>query len=95
MLILYIFLSVFAVMNVVTFGLYVADKRNARKGKWRISEKALLLCSFFCGGIGGLIAMLVFRHKTRREHWYFYLVNILGILIQITIIILLFVYVVF
>ena len=88
MLILYIFLSVFAVMNVVTFGLYVADKRKAKKGKWRIPEKMLLLCSFFCGGLGGLIAMLVFRHKTSREHWYFYLVNALGILLQLTVIVL-------
>lgn len=83
MILLYILLGVFAVMNVVTLCLYAADKKKAKKGNRRIPEKVLLLCSFFGGGIGGYIAMLVFRHKTRREHWYFTFVNLLGIALQI------------
>jgi hypothetical protein len=36
--------------------------------KWRISERMLLCFSFF-GGIGGLLGMLFFHHKTRK--WRF------------------------
>ena len=48
-----IFLIVFAVISVVNFFMYGIDKRKAKKGKWRISEKALLLTSFFGGAVGG------------------------------------------
>ena len=53
---------------------------EARRGKWRIPEKALLLLSFFGGAIGGILGMLLFRHKTK--HWYFWFVNIVGLLWQ-------------
>ena len=33
--------------------------------------------SFFGGAVGGVLGMLVFRHKTR--HWYFWAVNLFGI----------------
>ena len=59
---------------------YGADKWKARRGKWRIPEKALLLLSFFGGAIGGILGMLLFRHKTK--HWYFWFVNIVGLLWQ-------------
>ena len=49
-------------------------------GKWRIPEKALLLLSFLGGAIGGILGMLLFRHKTK--HWYFWFVNIVGLLWQ-------------
>ena len=69
------------IINFVAFYLYWDDKRRAKKGKWRISEKALLLTSFFGGAVGGFTAMQLFRHKTK--HWYFNVVNILGLLWQI------------
>ena len=37
----------------------------------------LLGFSFFGGAVGGVLGMLVFRHKTR--HWYFWAVNLFGI----------------
>ena len=70
------------VMTVVTYGLYAADKKRAIKGKWRISEKALLCASFFGSGIGGYTAMKICRHKTK--HWYFHAVNVLGIVWQLS-----------
>lgn len=68
-----------AVMGLITFITYGIDKKKAKNGGMRVPEKTLLFMSLFGGGIGGLLGMLTFRHKTRAEHWYFYAVNILGI----------------
>ena len=62
-------LAVIAVMNVVSFALMGIDKRRARRGAWRISEKALFLITACFGGLGGVLGMKVFHHKT--QHWYF------------------------
>ena len=70
-------------LSFITFILYFADKKKAEKKKWRIPEKVLLLCSFLGGAFGGYPAMLIFRHKTKGEHWYFTFINILGILIHV------------
>ena len=65
------------------------DKKKAKNGKWRTKEKTLLLLSFFGGAFGGYPAMLIFHHKTKGEHWYFTFVNILGLIIHITLLVLL------
>ncbi|MBO4286071.1 MAG: DUF1294 domain-containing protein [Bacilli bacterium] len=70
-------------LSLITFILYFADKKKAEKKKWRIPEKVLLLSSFLGGAFGGYPAMLLFRHKTKGEHWYFTFINILGLLIHI------------
>ena len=49
-----------ALISLITFCLYARDKYAAKNGKWRIPEKTLLLCSFFCGAIGGTLAMALF-----------------------------------
>ena len=72
---------IFAALSLLAFILYGADKRRARRKEWRISEKTLLLISFFGGALGGLAAMQLFRHKTK--HWYFYAVNLLGLAWQV------------
>lgn len=56
----------FMVMSLVTFVLFGADKKKAEKKKYRISEKTLLGFSLAGGAFGGLVAMTVFRHKTRK-----------------------------
>ena len=58
-----------AVINLLTFIVYGADKRRARKGKWRVPEKTLFLLLLLGGSIGALLGMRVFHHKTK--HWYF------------------------
>ncbi len=68
-------------MSLLAFVLYGLDKRKAKKGAYRIKESVLLSFSFFGGAIGGSLAMLLFRHKTK--HWYFGFVNFLGVLWQI------------
>ncbi len=58
-----------AAINLATFIVYGADKRRARKGKWRVPEKMLFLLPLLGGSAGALLGMRVFHHKTR--HWYF------------------------
>ena len=62
-------LTIIAIMNIATFALMGHDKRCARQGKWRVPEKALFLVTACFGGLGGVLGMKVFHHKTR--HWYF------------------------
>jgi uncharacterized membrane protein YsdA (DUF1294 family) len=62
-------LAVIAVMNVVAFTLMGIDKRRARRGAWRLSERALFMTTACFGGLGGVLGMKVFHHKT--QHWYF------------------------
>lgn len=61
-----IFLVFYAIMTVVTFALYGADKSKAKKGKWRIPEKTLLLFAACFGGLGAFLGMKLFRHKTKH-----------------------------
>ena len=68
------------VINVATFAVYGADKSRAKKGRWRIPEKTLLLLPLLGGSVGGLLGMAVFHHKTR--HWYFRLGLPLMLLLQ-------------
>lgn len=72
-----------AVMSVIAWILYAADKRKAKKGKWRIPEATLLGMGFCGGAIGALLAMNTLRHKTK--HWYFWAVNVVGLLLHILI----------
>ena len=74
-------------MSIITFCMYAADKRKAKKGKWRVPEKVLLLMSFIGGAFGGYTAMLALRHKTKGEHWYFTAVNLLGIAVHVALMI--------
>lgn len=62
-------LAFVAVMNVISFVLMGHDKRCARQWKWRVPEKHLFLVTACFGGLGGVLGMKVFHHKT--QHWYF------------------------
>ena len=88
-LVLTIYAGYLVLLSLITFIAYRNDKRKAEKGKYRTKEKTLLLLSFLGGAWLGYPAMLIFRHKTKGEHWYFTFVNLLGILFSIGIIILL------
>ena len=56
-------------VNLAAFLVMGADKRRAKRGTWRISEKALFLPALLGGALGGVLGMRTFRHKTK--HWYF------------------------
>ncbi len=52
-------------MNVLSFALFGIDKYKAKHKMWRIPEKTLLLCAALGAGLGALIGMRYFRHKTK------------------------------
>ncbi len=56
-----------AVINIITFIMFGADKARAAKGRWRISEAALILATLLGGSIGALAGMKIFHHKTRHR----------------------------
>ena len=53
-------------INVVAFLMYGFDKWKAKKDKWRVPEKTLLLVAAIGGSIGAFAGMQVFRHKTKH-----------------------------
>ena len=55
-----------ALMSAVTFGLYTWDKRQARRGGWRISEPTLQFWAFFGGWPGAFVAQRLLRHKSSK-----------------------------
>ena len=54
------------VMSLASLTLFGLDKLRARGGGWRVPETTLLLFSFLFGGIGGVLGMHLFRHKTKH-----------------------------
>jgi uncharacterized membrane protein YsdA (DUF1294 family) len=52
--------------NALVAAVYAYDKRQARRGGWRVSERALLGLTFVGGAAGALVGMHASRHKTRK-----------------------------
>ena len=42
------------------------DKWKAKRDKWRIPESTLFMFSLLGGGIGTILGMYIFRHKTKK-----------------------------
>ncbi|MBQ1509071.1 MAG: DUF1294 domain-containing protein [Erysipelotrichaceae bacterium] len=57
-------------MSALSFLLMGIDKYKARKEKWRISEKTLLLSALLGGSPGTLLGMLLFHHKIRKPRFF-------------------------
>lgn len=55
------------VMSLIGFIMMGTDKRRAVRHAWRIPEKTLILQAFLGGGVGTLLAMYTFRHKTKHR----------------------------
>ena len=60
------FLWYLLLINAAAFMLMLVDKRKARKNRWRIPERTLILSAALGGSIGALLGMYTFRHKTRH-----------------------------
>lgn len=53
-------------INLITFVVYGYDKFCARRGAWRVPEIRLLGLAALGGSAGALLAMFLFRHKTKH-----------------------------
>ena len=53
-------------INLLGFFAMLIDKKKAQKGKWRIPEKTLLIITLLGGGVGTILGMYMFRHKTKK-----------------------------
>lgn len=76
-------LTIYALMSVITFGLFWTDKRRARTGAWRISESMLHGCELLGGWPGALLARSVLRHKSQKPRyaivlWAIVLAHVVG-----------------
>ena len=60
-----------------SFITYGVDKGKSIERAWRVPEKVLLGMGLL-GGSAGVVAMNIFRHKTK--HWYFWVVNVIGLI---------------
>lgn len=56
----------FILINIIGFLIMYIDKQKAKKGKWRIPEKTLFIITALGGGIGTIVGMYTFRHKTQK-----------------------------
>ena len=56
----------FAVFNVAAFVTFGFDKWRASRSKRRVSEFSLAFLGALGGWPGGLVGMIVFRHKTAK-----------------------------
>ncbi|MBR2460157.1 MAG: DUF1294 domain-containing protein [Clostridia bacterium] len=83
----YIYFIFLAVVSVITFFAYLIDKAKAKRNAWRIPEKVLLGLGFCGGAVGALVSMKLARHKTK--HVYFWVINVLGLVWQVTVAVLL------
>jgi predicted MPP superfamily phosphohydrolase len=53
-------------VSLLAMFLTVHDKRAAKKDKWRVKERTLLLVAVIGGSAAELLTMLTIRHKTRK-----------------------------
>ena len=64
----YIYYYLLAV-NILAFVLFGVDKQKARRNKWRIPEKTLILSAVIGGSVGAILGMRFFHHKTRKARF--------------------------
>ncbi len=74
-------------INLLAYGLFRHDKRQAEKRGWRVPENTLLAVAILGGSIGAKWGQYALRHKTRKQP--FSLVLNLILIAQILLILLL------
>lgn len=63
------FIIYFAVISLVTAAVTAADKYKAKKGSFRISEKALFILAILGGSLSEYMTMRLIRHKTLHKRF--------------------------
>ena len=53
-------------INILGFLIMGFDKWKAKRGRWRIPENTLFMFTILGGGIGTIVGIYVFRHKTKK-----------------------------
>jgi len=69
----YMALGYLAFMSSLGFAAMGIDKWKARRRSWRIQERTLFALAFLGGGIGSLLGMYAFHHKTKHKKFVFLL----------------------
>ena len=59
-------LAYLVIINITAVIITVHDKRAAKKSKWRVPERTLLLIAALSGCIAMYFTMKVIRHKTKH-----------------------------
>lgn len=62
--------SYYLIISTVAFAAMGIDKIQAKRRRWRISEKILLVLAFMGGVPGTLLGMIMFRHKINKPIFY-------------------------
>lgn len=62
-------ISYYLIVNIITFIIWGYDKFRATFQQWRVPEKTLTFLIILGGGIGALLGITVFRHKSRKSHF--------------------------
>ena len=75
--------GLYLVASIVCFLVYAADKSAAGTGRWRVSEKTLLLLGVVGGWPGAIVAQQTLRHKTQKASfrsvfWFTVFVNLIA-----------------
>ena len=65
-MLIYILGGYLIVLNLLLFVLMGRDKAAAQRGTRRTPETTLLALAVIGGSVGGLLGMVLFRHKTRK-----------------------------
>ena len=58
------------IINLIGFAVMFIDKYKAKRGKWRIPENTIFMITAIGGGIGTIVGMYKFRHKTKKPRFY-------------------------
>lgn len=69
------------IINLISFFLFFIDKQKSKNNKWRIKESTLHIVGFLGGITGSILAMIFFRHKTRKPK--FIIITIIALLLNI------------
>ncbi|MFH1667434.1 MAG: DUF1294 domain-containing protein [Candidatus Komeilibacteria bacterium] len=64
-------LVVYAIINIISFSLTIADKKRSISNDKRIRESYLLFWAIAFGAAGVMLAMFLVRHKTLKWPFFF------------------------
>jgi uncharacterized membrane protein YsdA (DUF1294 family)/cold shock CspA family protein len=72
--------------SVVCFAVYVHDKSAAVDGRWRVSERTLIVLGLAGGWPGAIVAQQIYRHKSnkaafRSAFWGSVVLNVLAFVV--------------